>query len=132
MDEYFDDLVPFSTRLLEALKQRGVSQWGLARLSGIGNTTINNYCHGTSEPVISFLIRIAKALNINPMWLCGFDVPMELENCVSVSSQEAQAVDESDELKTLVKACQKNPRVLSTLSALTDSLMEDGEKRRKA
>ena len=49
--------------LRQILKQAGMSQIGLARVSGIPVSTIANYIHGRGSPKLSIAIRIAQILN---------------------------------------------------------------------
>lgn len=72
---------PFTlaTRLKQALSIMGVKQVELSRLTGIYKGTINNYLLGKYEPKQDKLEKIAEALNVSPVWLMGYDVPMERE-----------------------------------------------------
>ena len=69
----------FAARLKQALSITGVKQIELSRLTSIYKGTINNYLAGKYEPKQDKLEIIAKALNVNPVWLMGYDVPMERE-----------------------------------------------------
>ena len=66
-------------RLAKALALRGMKQVELSRLTSIDSGTINNYLSGKYEPKQNRLEIIAKALDVSPVWLMGFDVPMERE-----------------------------------------------------
>lgn len=72
-------LASFSIRLKEALRITNTKQIELSRLSGIDKGTINNYLWGKYEPKQDKLNIIADALSVNPVWLMGYDVPMERE-----------------------------------------------------
>lgn len=69
----------FSIRLKEALRITNTKQIELSRLSGIDKGTINNYLWGKYEPKQDKLNIISEALDVNPVWLMGYDVPMEKE-----------------------------------------------------
>lgn len=69
----------FSERLKEALRITGTKQIDLSRSTNIDRGTINNYLSGKYEPKSSRLEILAKTLNVSPVWLMGFDVPMERE-----------------------------------------------------
>ena len=64
-------------RLRFALRNANMKQIELSRLSGIDKGTINNYLFGKYKPKQDKLIKIAEALDVNPAWLMGYDVPME-------------------------------------------------------
>ena len=66
-------------RLRVALNKREMKQIELARLTKIDSGTINNYLAGKYEPKQDKLGIIADALNVDPVWLMGYDVPMERE-----------------------------------------------------
>lgn len=67
----------FPQRLKEALTITGTKQIELSRLTNIDKGTINNYLAGKYEPKQDRLEIIAKALDVDPVWLMGYDVPME-------------------------------------------------------
>ena len=69
----------FAARLKHALSITGVKQIELSRQTGIYKGTINNYLSGKYEPKQDRLEIIAKALDVSPVWLMGYDVPMERE-----------------------------------------------------
>lgn len=68
-----------SHRLIELMKITGDTQNDIARKSNIPKSSISHYVNGVREPRQDKLSRISDAYNINPAWLMGFDVPMELE-----------------------------------------------------
>ena len=69
----------FAERLKEALRLTDTKQIELSRLTNIDKGTINNYLWGKYEPKQNKLSMIAEALDVNPVWLMGYDVPMERE-----------------------------------------------------
>ena len=69
----------FKCRMANALSIRGMKQVELSRLTGIDSGTINNYLSGKYEPKQDRLEKIADALDVSPVWLMGYDVPMERE-----------------------------------------------------
>lgn len=69
--------VIFSERLEFALRMRGMKPTQLARRTGLTNADISNYRHAHYRPGSEKLHKIAKALNVAPEWLDGYDVPME-------------------------------------------------------
>ena len=68
-----------STRLAKALAIRGMKQFELCEKTGIPKSAISQYLSGLFEPKQDRLYIIAQALNVDPVWLMGFDVPMEKE-----------------------------------------------------
>lgn len=65
-----------SIRLQEIMKEKGIKQADLARMTGISRGAISNYVLGRYEPKSDIINKFAKALNCSEMWLWGYDVPM--------------------------------------------------------
>ena len=66
-------------RMQVALSIANMKQVELSRLTGIDAGTISNYVYGKYAPKKDRVYKIAEALNVNPAWLMGYDVPMERE-----------------------------------------------------
>lgn len=66
-----------SVRLREAMRVRGLRQVELCEKTGIPKSSINQYLSGYAEPKTDRIGLLAKALDVDPVWLMGFDVPME-------------------------------------------------------
>ena len=66
-----------STRLAKALAIRCMKQSELCEKTKIPKSAISQYLSGLFEPKQDRLYIIAQALNVDPVWLMGFDVPME-------------------------------------------------------
>lgn len=75
----------FKYRLEKALTCRGIKPAELAQRTGISEATISQYRSGYSKPKDARLVQIANVLNVDPAWLMGIDVPMELQNTVKAS-----------------------------------------------
>ena len=67
-----------SDRLKQAMELRNKKQVDLARITGIGKASICTYLAGKYEPKQTNTYKLAEALNVNPAWLMGQDVPMEV------------------------------------------------------
>lgn len=63
-------------RLKEALRKRDMTQSELSVKTGISDSKISSYISGRYEPRPDGIEILSKALNVNPAWLAGFDVPM--------------------------------------------------------
>ena len=68
-----------SERLRYAMKLRNKKQVDLVRMTGIGKASICTYLSGAYEPKQTNTYKLASALNVNPAWLMGQDVPMETD-----------------------------------------------------
>ena len=72
-----------STRIAKALAIRGMKQSELREKTGIPKSAISQYISGSFEPKQDRLFLIAQALDVDPVWLMGFDVPMEKKKEIS-------------------------------------------------
>lgn len=67
----------FSKRLKEAMKIRNINQAELSQKSGISKSSLSEYLKGKYEAKQTGLFNLAKALDVNEVWLMGEDVPMD-------------------------------------------------------
>lgn len=68
---------PCSVRLRKALSMRNMRQSDLCEKTKIPKSAISHYLSGSFVPKQDRTFIIAQALDVNPAWLMGFDVPME-------------------------------------------------------
>lgn len=64
----------FKNRLLQSIAESGLSQIEIAEKAGISKSLLNKYIKGVSEAGNHKLLLLANALNVNPLWLMGYDV----------------------------------------------------------
>lgn len=83
-----------SERLHEIMKEKGIKQADLARMTGISRGAISNYVLGRYEPKSDIINKFAKVLNCSEMWLWGYDVPMKRQE----SSPNEMKLTEGEEL----------------------------------
>lgn len=67
-------------RLSIALSNANMIPQELANASGVSKASISQYLNGSHCPSNISSGKMAKILNVNPVWLMGFDVPMQLQN----------------------------------------------------
>lgn len=83
-----DIVAKCSTRLAQALAARGMKQADLCNKTGIPKSAISQYISGAFEPKQDRLSLLAQALSVDPVWLMGYDVPMEREQKISPDKPE--------------------------------------------
>lgn len=66
-----------SARIKEAMQLIGKSQADLVRETGLNKSTISRYLSGECEPKQRAIGKLAFSLNVDEMWLWGYDVPMK-------------------------------------------------------
>lgn len=106
-----------SSRLKKALEIKNLKQADLVNLTGLGKSAISQYISGKVTPKQDKISIIAKALNINELWLMGIE-----DNMYSSQNDDLPkftAKDERDIKKKLDEA----------IASLDDkeALMFDGE-----
>ena len=69
----------FASRLSQALEARGMKAADLSKKTKVAEGTISCYIHGRYEAKQNRVQVFAEALDVNPAWLMGYDVPMEAE-----------------------------------------------------
>ena len=72
-----EELEEIKTRLRKALNTRGMTQNELSKKTGIPKASISQYLSGYAKPKEDRVYEISEALEIDPVWLLGYDVPME-------------------------------------------------------
>ena len=77
-----------SSRLAKAISIRELTQTELSKASGVPKSSLSLYLSGAYEPKQDRLYAIAKALDVDPVWLMGYDVPMERQKKSPSASKE--------------------------------------------
>lgn len=67
-----------SNRLKEAMRIRNMKQSDVVKASGVNKGALSSYLSGRYNPKPGNVAKLAKALNVNELWLLGNDVPMEV------------------------------------------------------
>ena len=63
-------------RLAQALSNKNMIPQELSNISGVSKASISQYLNGSHAPSNISSGKMAKYLNVDPLWLMGFDVPM--------------------------------------------------------
>ena len=66
-------------RLSKALSDKGIKPQELSDKSGVSKSSISQYINGSHKPSNISAGKMANVLDVNPMWLMGFDVSMEIK-----------------------------------------------------
>ena len=80
-----DRIKTISERLKEYRTSKGLTLADMEKITGIPAQTINRYELGQRAPKIDVAVSIAESLSINPLWLQGYNVPIESEKPTIVS-----------------------------------------------
>lgn len=63
-----------ANRINEALGESGLTAQELANKTGLNKASISQYRNGTHKPSNKTAAIIGEVLDVNPLWLMGFDV----------------------------------------------------------
>lgn len=66
-----------SKRLAQALAIKGMKQSELCERANVPKSSLSLYLSGAYEPRQDRIYEMATALDVDPVWLMGYDVPME-------------------------------------------------------
>lgn len=67
----------FAHRLKYAIKIKNVRPVDISKVTGISKTNLSCYMSGKYEAKQDGVEILAKVLDVNPVWLMGYDVPMD-------------------------------------------------------
>lgn len=102
----------FKDRLNEALVLRNITPAELHRRTDISESTISQYRSGYAEPKKMRLQTIADALNVNPTWLMGLDVPIVEERRAGKTAPGSRNNDIQDAYERADEKTQRAVRIL--------------------
>ena len=88
-------------RLQQALASKNMIPQELADKTGIGKASVSQYLNGQHKPSNISAGKMAEVLDVNPLWLMGFDVPMREE------AKDPYYLD--DEAREYAEFLHKNP-----------------------
>ena len=77
---YQDPIESCAKRIRKALTIRNMRQAELCRRTKIATSAMSEYLSGLYEPKQDKIYLMSQALDVDPVWLMGFDVPMEKED----------------------------------------------------
>ena len=77
---YTDPIESCAKRIRKALSIRNMTQSELCRRTKIATSAMSEYLKGLYDPKQDKIYLMSEALNVDPVWLMGFDVPMEKDD----------------------------------------------------
>jgi transcriptional regulator with XRE-family HTH domain len=109
-------------RIKRALTIRNMTQSELCRRTKIATSAMSEYIKGLYEPKQDKVLIMSEALNVDPVWLMGFDIPMEKEDKKSSSDELQLTEGEKAFIRLLrrVPAAEQPIVIERILSALDD------------
>jgi transcriptional regulator with XRE-family HTH domain len=83
-----NNLYIIKERLLEAMRVRGMNATELASKSGLAKSSVSRYLSGENIPRSIAIGKMAKALNVSPAWILGYNLTMEGEEIKNVELEK--------------------------------------------
>ena len=105
-------------RLQIALSNKEMKPQELADKSGVSKSSISQYVNGSHAPGNISAKKMGKVLNVEPMWLMGFDVEMRKD----FSSKSAK-----EDIEFLEKFSLLNSRDKKIVLNMIDSMLSSKE-----
>ena len=91
-------------RLRQAMDEKRMTAKELSDRSGVSEASISQYIHGTFAPRNITAAKLADILEVDPMWLMGFDVPMRKLNLgMDVGNSFSSAVTNAGKIAEMLK-----------------------------
>lgn len=97
-----DNLYIIKDRLNEALQKRKMTAADLASKTGINKSSISRYLSGENIPRSLAIGKMAKALDVNPAWVLGYEVSMD--NAVEAEAEVISLENLSEINREKIKA----------------------------
>ena len=89
---YSGRIETFAKRISHALSLKGMKQSELCARAKVPKSSLSLYLSGAYEPRQDRIYDMATILDVDPVWLMGYDVPMEREE-KNISTNELQLTD---------------------------------------
>lgn len=113
--------IQFINRLKNVMKERKITQTELAKRTGIRQSSISDWLNDRYEPKQDKVYIIAKALNVSPAWLLGYDENIPTNEQSSNYYLDAETAEYAEMLRT-------RPEMRMLFSASRGISKEDMEK----
>jgi transcriptional regulator with XRE-family HTH domain len=113
--------IQFINRLKSVMKERKITQTELAKRTGIRQSSISDWLNDRYEPKQDKVYIIAKALNVSPAWLLGYDENIPTNEQSSNYYLDAETAEYAEMLRT-------RPEMRMLFSASRGISKEDMEK----
>lgn len=108
-----------SIRLKKALNIRNMKQVDLIEKTGIDKGALSSYISGKYQPKQDKISIISKALDVNELWLMGYDVPMDRNEKYSFENDSTSIFELTEE------SIEKYPEITKELFKYTGELIFD-------
>lgn len=110
------------SRLKTSMSLRNMKAIDLSLKTNIPKSAISQYLSGYAKPKQDRIYLLSKALNVNPVWLMGYNVPME-------NNEDNGNVLNTLELAEIVNKIRTDSDIQCLLNIYYNELSEENRKR---
>lgn len=110
------------SRLKTGMSLRNMKAIDLSLKTNIPKSAISQYLSGYAKPKQDRIYLLSKALNVNPVWLMGYNVPME-------NNEDNGNVLNTLELAEIVNKIRTDSDIQCLLNIYYNELSEENRKR---
>lgn len=94
-------------KVINLMQEKGISQKQLAQLSGITESSISRYLHSAQRPRMDIIVNLAKALNVETVFLLdederGEDAYTEISTVIARKKKELSPEEKNRLIALLV------------------------------
>lgn len=116
-------------RIKLALSNKNMKPQELADKSGINKASVSQYVNGSHKPSNLSAGKMGEILDVEPLWLMGFDVPMERGKFKDTSGNAHISFDNVEDFKKAYdKSKYRGDRLVSAIIENSERLNNDGKK----
>ena len=98
-----------ANRIKKALSIRNMTQTELCAKAKISKSSLSEYMSGKYIPRQDKVFILAQALNVDPVWLWGYDVPMEKESEIKVTTDSPSELQLTEGEKLMLELFRRIP-----------------------
>ena len=84
------------------MNAKGITAQELADRSGVGKSAISHYVNGNNEPRSRNAGKMADVLDVNPLWLMGFDIEVIEETDINMRINNTMSKMDQKQLERLL------------------------------
>lgn len=116
-------------RLRLALSNKNMKPQELADKSEVNKASISQYINGSHKPSNISAGKMGDVLDVEPLWLMGFDVPMERGMFKDTSGKAYLSFDNVEDFKRAYdKSKFRGDKLISAIIDNSEKLNNDGKK----
>lgn len=116
-------------RIKLALSNKNMKPQELADKSGINKASVSQYVNGSHKPSNISAGKMGEILDVEPLWLMGFDVPMERGKFKDTYGNTHISFDNVEDFKKAYdKSKYRGDRLISSIIENSERLNNDGKK----